>query len=262
MRAGWFDGGMTITRTAVARETDRRSRRMAMTLGEDIRRLRMDASISTARLAEAVGVDRSHLARTESGQARPSTSVLIAIGVALGADFSVRYFAGSGPRLHDRFQAAMIEAFLRALDPRWRISLEVPISSPSRGVIDIVLTDSESGITIAAEAQSELRRIEQQIRWHAEKALGLAALQGAAPAGPDVAVSRLLILRSTRATREIARQFEATLHTAYPARSDDVVTALTTPSGSWPGPGIAWMHLHGTFATLMRFPPRGVALGR
>lgn len=101
--------------------------------------MRVEAGISLARLAEVVGVHRSHLARIESSQVQPSMEVLTAIGVALGADLSVRYFPGAGPRLHDRFQARMVETLLRSLDARWATALEVPVTQPSRGVIDIVL---------------------------------------------------------------------------------------------------------------------------
>jgi hypothetical protein len=75
-------------------------------------------------------------------------------------------------------------------------------------------------------------------------------------------VSELLILRSTVRTRELARQFEATLRAAFPIRSADAIAALTAPEAPWPGSSIVWMHLHGTTASLMRHPPPGVALGR
>ena len=79
--------------------------------------------------------------------------------------------------------------------------------SPFIGVIDIVLTDRSSPVTIAVEVYSELRRLEQQIRWSAEKADGLTSrLSRDDPASPRT-VSRLLVLRSTTATREIARTF-------------------------------------------------------
>lgn len=225
--------------------------------------MREDAGVSLAGLADVVGVHKSHLARIESNQVEPSLRVLTAIGVALGADLSVRYFPGHGPRLHDRFQAAMIETFLRALDPRWEVELEVPITRPARGVIDIVIADRSSSSTVAGEVHSELRRLEQQIRWGAEKADGLATRLGDGdPFGPPRDISRLLVLRSTVATREIARLYEATLAAAYPARTHDVVLALTTPTGPWPGPGIVWMHLHGTVTTLMPYPPPHIALGR
>jgi hypothetical protein len=188
---------------------------------------------------------------------------MTAIGVALGADLSVRYYPGTGPRIHDRFQAPMIETLLRELDPRWSVALEVPILRPARGVIDLVLTDATGGTTVAAEIYSELRRVEQQIRWSAEKADGLGSrLVEATPSRTPRPVSRLLVLRSTETTREIARTFERTLASAYPARTRHVVLALTTPTAAWPGAGIAWMTLHGKTVSLMGQPPPRVSLGR
>lgn len=238
-------------------------RRSDVETGEQIRRMRLEAGVSLTDLALIVDVHRSHIARIESAAARPSLVVLTAIGIALGADLSLRYFPGSGPRLHDRFQAAMIEAFLGELDPRWSVELEVPIVQPSRGVIDIVLTDRDRSTIVAAEVQSELRRLEQQVRWGAEKADGLAQrLVRDGGASAEHRVSRLLILRSTVATREVARRYGATLAAAYPARTETVVRALTSPKAHWPDAGIVWMHVEGGNATFMRFPPRGVDLGR
>lgn len=209
------------------------------------------------------GIHKSHVARIEAGLARPTIEVLCAISVALGADLSLRFFPGAGPRVHDRFQAPMVESLLGELDSRWLVQLEVPVLRPSRGVIDLVLTDKADATMVACEVQSELRRLEQQIRWSAEKADGLATqLAENSAVGDHRPASRLLILRSTQATREIARRYETTLATAFPARSHDVVLALTTSSAPWPGAGIVWMNLHGRDATLMAFPPRGVALGR
>lgn len=221
---------MAVTPTQVAHETARRSRRLTLQTGDEIRRLRLDAHVSMRSLAAAVKVHPSSISRVEAGQVQPSLELLIAIGVALGADLSLRYFAGTGPRLHDRFQAPMVEAFLRALDPRWGVDLEVPVSHPARGVIDIVLTDQGGPVNVASEAYSDLGRLEQQIRWSAEKADGLRERFDQEDRGDGSReVSRLLILRSTITTRELACQFEATLAAAYPARTSEVIAALTTP---------------------------------
>jgi transcriptional regulator with XRE-family HTH domain len=237
-------------------------RRLGLQIGEDTRRMRIEAGVSLADLANVVGVHKSHLARIENSEVQPSLQVLTAIGVGLGADLSLRYYAGSGPRLHDRFQAPMIETLLSALDPRWHVELEVPILRPARGVIDVVLTDRAGQAIVAAEVQSEIRRLEQQLRWNAEKADGLATRMAEEDRAGPRPVSRLLVLRSTEATREIARRYATTLATAYPARTRDVVLALTTSSAPWPGPGIIWMRVHGSETTLLSFPPPNVSHGR
>lgn len=235
---------------------------MALQTGEDVRQMRLDAGLSLSEVARAVGVDRSHLGRIETGVARPSLEVLVGIGVALGADASLRYFPGSGPRLHDRFQAPMIEIVLRELDARWRPDVEVTVAHPARGIIDLVLHDQIAPVSVSSEAHSDLQRLEQQLRWSAEKTDGLRRKLADESPDQEREVSRLLILRSTVRTRELARQYRATFEAAYPARTADVIRALTTPDGPWPGSGIVWVHLHGRTASLLRFPPPGVELGR
>ncbi len=252
---------MSPTWTEIGRETNRRLRRLNHQIGEDFRRMRLDANVSIAAVSRATGIDAAYLGRVEAGLAHPSNETLIAVGVALGADLGVRYFPGSGPRIHDRFQAPMIETFLGALHPRWRTELEVPIEQPVRGVIDVVLSDRAAELDIATEVQSDLRRLEQQIRWHRDKADGLAALRSGAAGATTPRISQLLVLRSTVRTRELARQYEATLRVAFPARTADAYASLTTDR-PWPGAAIVWVHLHGSKATLMQLPPPGVNLGR
>jgi len=244
---------MAPTRTELLRETDRRLRRTYLHVGEELNRVRLDANVSVSALSRATGVDDAYIGRIEAGTARPSVEVLIALGLALGADLNIRLFAGAGPRLHDRFQAPMLEALLGSLSARWRVELEVPILRPARGVIDAVLRDRRSDLIVATEIQSDLRRLEQQLRWAHEKAEALGA------AGT---VSQLLVLRSTTRTRELARRYEQTLRTAFPARTAEAVASLASVDLPWPGNAIVWVHLHGPKVAVMRHPPPGVAVGR
>jgi transcriptional regulator with XRE-family HTH domain len=238
-------------------------RRQSIRTGDEVRTLRLDAGVSLRELAVATGLHPSHIARIEAAKVNASIEALTAIGVALGADLGIKYFAGSGPRLVDRFQVAMVESFVRCLDPRWSVRLEVPVMTPARGVVDAALVDRSSPLAIAAEFQSEFRRMEQQIRWNNEKADGLAArLDDEAGVATARTVSQLLVLRSTTTTREIARRYEAVLKAAYPSRAADLVGALTTADAQWPGPGIVWMRIENGVADLLSGPPRRVRLGR
>jgi hypothetical protein len=79
--------------------------------------------------------------------------------------------------------------------------------------------------------------------------------------GPMPAISKLLILRSTASTREVARSFEATLRAAYPARCRDAVGSLLEGS-AWPGAAIIWIRIEGDRVDVLESPPRGVSLGR
>jgi len=223
-------------------------------------RIRADGAASHGRVAALAGIDRSHYSRIEAGIANPTLETLVAIATALGADISVRLYPGAGPRLTDRHQARMIETLLRSLGTDWNPHVEVPVSRPVRGVIDAVLERPAANLFVAAEAYSELRRLEQQVRWSADKAASLGSSDLVGHDGRFEA-SRLLLLRSTAATRDLARRFEVTLRAAYPAQAVDVVRALRD-GAPWPGPGIAWIRIDGDRVDLLDMPPRGVRLGR
>ncbi len=253
-------------RTGNAQAARRKTRAIRHALGADLRALRVDAGVSQRAVARAAGLDSGYLSRIEAGTAEPSLTVLGVIAEALGADLSVRLRPGADVPIRDLTQARMIEALLGSLHPRWARFVEVPVLAPTRGRVDLVLGDRAAGLLVAVEAQSELRRLEQQIGWAAEKAAALARtdLAALARSGPDqpVAISRLLLLRSTARTRELARTFERTLAAAYPARTRDVLASLTTTEAAWPGAGIVWVRVEGRRVSLLLGPPRGVMLGR
>jgi transcriptional regulator with XRE-family HTH domain len=247
-------------RPSVDRAVQRRLRAVVRGIGTDLCRIRTDGSASQARVAHEAGIDRSHLGRIEAGTTNASLETLVAVATAMGADVSVRFFPGSGPRITDRHQARMIEALLRGLSHAWRPHLEVPVFRPARGYVDAVFERTDDPLLVVSEAQSTLPRLEQQIRWAAEKAasIGSSELVGS---GPIPATSKLLIVRSTASTRELARSFEATLRTAYPARSRDAVRSLLRGS-PWPGDAIIWIRIEGERVEILDGPPRGVAVGR
>jgi transcriptional regulator with XRE-family HTH domain len=242
------------------REAERRLRALRRSIGTDVARLRTDAPSSISHLAHTAGIDRTYVGRIEAGDAKPSLEVLVALAIALGADLSVRFYPGTGPRLTDRHQARMIEAVLRRLTPDWTPHLEVAVSRPSRGVIDIVRERPTHGLLVVGEAYSAVARLEQQIRWSSEKAASIASSNLVVP-GPAWTVSRLLILRSTASNRDLARSFTATLQAAYPARSNDAVAALVE-GREWPGDAIVWVRIEGERVELLDGSPRGVPVGR
>jgi transcriptional regulator with XRE-family HTH domain len=129
-----------ISKTAVERRTKWQVRRSTLAMGDDLRRLRVDAGVTLRELADITGIDASHIARIEKGTTHASVRALTALAIALGADMSVRFFAGSGPRIHDRFQAPMLESTIRSLASCWQPGLEVVVPGPRRGIADIVLT--------------------------------------------------------------------------------------------------------------------------
>jgi DNA-binding XRE family transcriptional regulator len=241
-------------------EAARRADGIGRAVGESFRHAREDAGLPQRKVAEVAGVSSSHYAEIEIGSAHPSLEAMAAISLALGGELSVRFHSGTGPRIRDRIQAAMVEAVLRVLDPRWAHFVEVPVYRPAVGVIDLVLAERATDLLVAAEFHSQLRRLEQQIRWARGKADSLPSTS-IGELSRRTAVDRLLVLRSTRETRALAVDFAKTLSSAYPARTSEIVEALRGEA-RWPGSGIAWVHRDGNRTHLMDGPPRGVRLGR
>ena len=249
--------------TRIAQEAARLGTRSTRSIGEDFRRAREDAGLSQRQVAAAAGISQSYYAQIEAGAVTARLEVLHAIAVALGGQASLRFFAGTGPRLRDRLQAPMVESFLRILHPRWERFPEVVVQRPAYGVIDLALADVGARLLVASEFHSQIRRLEQQLRWARTKAEGLlhASLAELVSADGPPTVDRLLVLRSTVATRELARAFEATLAAAYPARTADVLAALRGEA-PWPGSGVVWITFDEGRAHVMDRQPPGVRLGR
>jgi transcriptional regulator with XRE-family HTH domain len=252
----------TSSRTALGRS----ARDLRRRVGTEIRRLRLDANLSQRSVASAAEIDHGYLSQIEAGTREASIGVLLAIGDVLGADLQVRLYPTTGPRIRDRIQAAMVEALFVAVHPRWKRHAEVRVHRPARGFIDVVLADSAAGLVVATEAQSEIRRLEQQLRWAHDKADSLpsaAVWPALAPVGvAPPTVSRLLVLRSSRSMRELALTFSATLASAYPASTAEIYRALTTSDTPWPGAGIIWVVIEGGRGRILERPPRGVGVGR
>jgi hypothetical protein len=182
--------------------------------------------------------------------------------MALGLSFSVRLYPGTGPLIRDHIQAAMIGALLTILHERWRPTPEVPVYRPVRGVIDLVLDDLVSATTVACEAQSELRRMEQQLRWSRAKADPLQdAREASGVEAVERSIGRLMLLRSSARTRAAVAEHASVVAAAYPARTTDAFAALARQA-PWPGDALLWCRLERGDTEVMDRPPRGIRVGR
>ena len=253
---------MTVSRTSPRTATGRTTREIHRVVLGEIDRLRRDAGMSVRRLALEAAVDPGYLSQVFAGSRSPTTFVLVALTKVLGADLSMRVYPTTGPTVRDAIQAPIGEELLRIVAPTWRRSVEVGVYRPARGFIDIVFDEPSLAVAVATEIQSRIDRLEQQVRWAQDKAQSLPSSDMWRFLDGEHAISRLLVLRSTSATREVARRFQATLEAAYPARAADVFTALTIAGTPWPGPGILWADVDGDHVRVREHPPRGVTLGR
>jgi len=224
------------------------------------RDLRIDAGASLRAVAERAGIDFGYLAQVERGDREPSISVLAAIAEVLGVDLSMRLYPNTGPIVRDHIQARIVEELLRIAHPRWRRLTEVPVYKPARGRIDVVLHDPQPAVVVATEVHSQVRRLEQQLGWARLKAESMPSADFWRFADSPT-VGQLLVIRSTRATRELARRFESTLRSAYPAPVAEVFGTLVGTS-PWPGNGLLWADVTGDAVRILDRPPRGVVLGR
>jgi transcriptional regulator with XRE-family HTH domain len=228
---------MTTSRQAhgVGRASEQVRRRLA----EDLLRLCDDTGVTQRALARASGVSQAYIARILACRAAPSVETYVRLALPLGADLSARLYPNTGPTIRDRHQARILEGLLAALSPRWHAFAEVAVRHPGRGWIDAALHAAREQVVVATEIQSELRRLEQLIRWSAEKAASLPSWEGWPHLDGDPTVSRLLVVRRTRSNVETARAFERQLLVAYPAHPDDALAALTGDR-PWPGPAMLW----------------------
>jgi transcriptional regulator with XRE-family HTH domain len=250
-------------RSRVETRAELRADEVRRAIAADLRRLLDDSGVRPAALARASGVSPSMITRVMLAKREASLETLARIAIALGGGVSVRLMPGAGIAIHDAIQARMVEAFLGELHRRWTPFPEVPVRTPARGSIDVVLADSVDQGLVATEVQSQLGRAEQAVRWANEKAAALPSsdlYRMAAAAADDgdgrtPAISRLMVLRSTQATRAVVRELPALFAAAYPVDASVAVAALRGGL-AWPGAAIVWMTVHGRKAHLMDGAPR------
>jgi transcriptional regulator with XRE-family HTH domain len=224
-------------------------------VGGDIRHMHEDAGVTRAQLARTAGIDPSFLARIERGAASPSMETYARLALALGADLSLRLYPTTGPTIRDRHQAGIAEALLWRAHPRWQKFAEIAVRRPARGWIDVGLYDPREAVFVATEIQSELRRLEQLVRWSTEKAAALPSWDGWTHLGVAPTISRLLVVRETRATRSVASEFRRVLRASFPAHPDDALAALASET-PWPGPAMLWAVRDRTQARAFRIVTR------
>ena len=162
-----------MPRTRLQLDADRHAAELRRRIAEDLRRLRLDAGASQAAIARRAGIDRSVVTRLEAGTLNPTLETYVRLAAALGADYAARVYPNTGPAIRDRHHVRMVDAVIAAAHERWQITPEVAVRRPARGWIDLALHDPQARLVIATELESDLRRIEQLIRWSTDKAASI-----------------------------------------------------------------------------------------
>ncbi len=248
--------------TLLDRLVKARSRDLRRTTGDMLRETRGARELSVRAVALAAHVDRGVLARAELGEAALTTDALAAVAAALGMEASIRFYQTVGPRVRDHVQTRMLGALLGRLDARWQPRVEVPVWGPARGVIDLVLVNAEQRTVVLCESHGELRSVEQQLRWAAEKADSVESAAGWPWSLDRPRRCRLLLLRNCVAMRDLVQAVPAVFAAAYPGRSDEAFGALVRGEGTVPDATVLWVDVDGTATRVLSRPPRGVSVGR
>jgi len=213
---------------------------------EDLDRLMADSGITITQLAGAAGIPHGYLSEILAGKSKPSLETYAKLAVPLGSDLSTRLYPNTGPLVRDRHQARIAEGLLPRVHPRWNRATEVGVRQPARGWIDLVLHEPREAVIVATEIESDIRRVEQQVRWATMKAESLPSSdiwpQDGGGAG-EPRISQLLIVRRTRSTRQKALEFAAQLALAYPAHPEDALAAVTGTK-QWPGAAMIWAEIN------------------
>jgi transcriptional regulator with XRE-family HTH domain len=228
----------------------RSGRQVRERLRQDLENLCRDGGVSQRALAAASGVPQSYVSEILAGAALPSLETYARLAAALGADLNAHVYPNTGPAIRDRLSVPILESVLGHLHARWQPFTEVRVTRPGRGWIDLVLHEARESIFVATEIQSRLNRIEQLIRWSAEKAESLPSWNGWPASSADPRLSTLLIVRWTRSTREAARAAARQLRLAYPAHPDDALAALSG-TAPWPGSALIWARADGAGVRLL-----------
>ena len=246
-----------VADTLILRAVHERRRVVIHRLALALKEARLDRGVSQRALAAAAGLDRGTVSRIEREEQIATVPDMVAIATALGMEASIKLFPAVGPRIHDRVSAPITDALLGVSHARWARHLEVSVTKPDRGVIDLVLTEENAGDIVATEIQGQLRRVEQQLRWAGQKADSLASAAGWPWGVREPRVSRLLVLRSTAETRALVRGLSELFRAAYPVSGEGAWRALTSGRERWPGNALLWAEVAGGRARILDGAPRG-----
>jgi hypothetical protein len=125
----------------------------------------------------------------------------------------------------------VVDRLLRMTHRSWRPVVEASVPGPGRRSVDVRL--ERSGEVVLVEVETRLRRLEEIVReLHSKReAFG----------GEGQSVHVVLVLPPTRNHRAVARAHPALVKAAFPTPSGDLLSALGSGTGRWPGDGILWI---------------------
>jgi transcriptional regulator with XRE-family HTH domain len=201
----------------------RLARQDLRTVGPEIRNARISSGLTTAEVAAAVGLSRSHLGRIERA-IHPSATVsqLARIGAVVGLDVRVRAYPGPG-HTRDAGQLKLMRTFRERLHADLRMELEVPVAPGDQRAWDSVITRFADDPTarLPAEFDSVVADFQAQVRRITLKA---------GDAGSDYV---LWVVAATRRNRAAIREAGSIVAGTFPVSTRAALRALR--QGRHPG---------------------------
>ena len=193
------------------------------TIGPEIRSARVSRGLTTAEVAAAVGLSRSHVGRIERAVHHSATVLQLArIGAIVGLDVRLRAYPGPVP-MRDAGQLKLMRMFRERIHADLRMELEVPVAPGDQRAWDSVITRFADDPTarIPAEFDSVVADFQAQVR--------RITLKAEATGSNCV----LWVVAATRRNRAAIREARSILADTFPVNARTALRALR--QGRHPG---------------------------
>jgi transcriptional regulator with XRE-family HTH domain len=202
------------------RLVDRVLRRLLLTVGDELRRARLNAGLSQRVVARALACSAATVSRVERGLVRGLTlERLLRHAAVVGLVGRVGLYPAGTP-VRDAAQLRLLDDLKRQLPAAWRWRTEVPLGIPG----DLRAADAVAfgpGCRIQIEAITRLGDIQAQFR---------AVLLKQRDGGFD---RLIVVVRGTAANRRALRLAGTSLEGTFPLATREAIRALR--SGADPG---------------------------
>ena len=234
-----------VRRTDAQVAGGREARRIAATLGADLRRSRRRRRHTQSALGERVGLTQGRISDLERGEgASAPLDTWVAIGLALDRPLAVSFTRDlvEEPRDAGHLRAQELLIGIARRTGR-RVNVELPSRAPSSPyVIDVVLRDDRARTVVLVEIWNRLDDLGAAMRSTLRKASdadGLAVL--AAGEGPSFRVATCWLLVDTAANRRLVGQYPGVLKARFPGSSVGWVRSVVEGVVPPVAPGLAWV---------------------
>jgi len=248
---------MRKRRGNVAMEAARRWQERRVSVGRDVRSMRVARRWTQTELAERAGIGRMMIGRIETGTAALDAEVL----ERLGAAFGVRVLLGFGrdpvEDVADAGHLAMQELALR-LGRRAGFVAQFELATRPqnpRHSADSALADDRRKVAVEIECWNTFGDIGAAARSSARKVAELEELV-AHRWGEEGSVSSVWIVRDTARNRSIIARYPEVFRSRFPGSSESWVRALTAGGDVPAEPGLVWCDLKATRIFAWRAPRR------